>query len=573
MPFLPAQRILIIAGTVCLLSLCAGGAHAQQQEPTPIKVDFSDLFEYVIEKGQSVQKLIGSVELRQDSVFMFCDTALIYNELDVLALGRVIIQQGDSVSVFSDSLFYRGAERIADLTGEVILINGAQKLFTTNLEYDLNTRIATYEQGGLFTNDTSQLSSKRGLYDVAANMIYFKDSVIIVDPNFELRTDTLAYNTETQTALFQAPTLITHDSSRIYCEGGYYDIGNRIALFSGNPQYSKGETKAVADEMRYEGKEKKMTLLGNALFEEPGRRAQAEQITYLEETEEILLSGRARYESENQIIMAEHFDYVKADGLGLAQGDVIWQDTSAGISIYCERANYRKEGDYLKAFGGRNDRPLLIYRVDEDSLYMTADTLIAERIDGENADTIRQFSAFNQVRIFKSNLQALCDSLSYSSADSLIRLYDQPILWSDTSQFSADTIHIQLSEEGVQRIDLLEQSLIVSTPDLTYFNQIKGKYIQAFLEDDEIRRMVVEGNAETIYYAQEEDGTYLGANQTSCSEMLFLFAEKKLQQIKFYREPSGRFIPMEQAVNEELRLPGFRWDFERRPQSVDDLFE
>ncbi|MBK7335254.1 MAG: hypothetical protein IPJ00_03440 [Saprospirales bacterium] len=561
------------AAMVVAFSVWAPSLLSAQADTIPIHVDFSDLFEFYQEKGRTVQKLLGSVELHQDSVYMFCDSAFIFNELDVTAMSNVLIQQGDSISVFADSLSYQGAERLADLFGNVILMNGNQKLFTTKLHYDLNTRIATYDTGALLTNDTTQLISKRGYYYVGQHEIFFKDSVQIIDPNFELRTDTLSYNTNTQIARFLAPTLIVQDSSRIYCESGYYDVRNQTALFSQNPQYLKGETLATADSIRYDGMKKEVSLEGNAFFESEKRKATADKIRYLEDTEEIFLIGQARYESESQVIVADRFDFEQGTGLGIAQGNVVWQDTTQGLSIYCEQARYKEKGDYILAFGGRNNRPLMISKIDNDSLFLTADTLVAQRGDTLASDSSRMLRAYHRVRIFKSDLQALCDSLSYSSGDSLFRLYREPLIWSDTTQFSADTIHIRMQEKGVERIDLYSQSLIINSPDLKYFNQIKGKYIKAFFKEEGIHRMRVEGNAESLYYALDDSNAYIGVNQTACSEMLFVFAEKKLKEIKFYQEPSGRLIPMKEADHEKLKLEGFRWEYDRRPKSLEDLFQ
>ena len=273
------------------------------------------------------------------------------------------------------------------------------------------------------------------------------------------------------------------------------------------------------------------------------------------------------------MIVADRFDFEQGTGLGIAQGNVIWQDTTQGLSIYCEQARYKEKGDYLKAFGGRNNRPLMISKIDNDSLFLTADTLVAQRGDTLASDSSRMLRAYHRVRIFKSDLQALCDSLSYSSGDSLFRLYREPLIWSDTTQFSADTIHIRMQEKGVERIDLYSQSLIINSPDLKYFNQIKGKYIKAFFNEEGIHRMRVEGNAESLYYALDDSNAYIGVNQTACSEMLFVFAEKKLKEIKFYQEPSGRLIPMKEADHEKLKLEGFRWEYDRRPKSLEDLFQ
>src|SRR5690606_8800950 len=141
------------------------------------------------------QKLLGNVELRQDSVYMYCDSAIIKNETFVTAGGHVLIQHGDSISVFADSSTYDGLLKIIDLYGDVVLLSGNQKLFTDSLHYDLNTKIATYNGGATLTNDTTQLRSKRGYYYVNEKVIYFRDDVVVVSPDFSLKADTLKFNT------------------------------------------------------------------------------------------------------------------------------------------------------------------------------------------------------------------------------------------------------------------------------------------------------------------------------------------------------------------------------------------
>jgi lipopolysaccharide assembly outer membrane protein LptD (OstA) len=148
----------------------------------PVLVDFAEVFEYIQQGDSTFQRLLGSVELRQDSIYMYCDTAIISNEQNVVAWGNVTIQQGDSISVFADSLLYQGDLQLADLYGGVVLQSGSQKLFTDTLKYDLNQKLATYESGALLTNDTTQLTSRRGYFYVGRNEVFFKDSVRIIDP-------------------------------------------------------------------------------------------------------------------------------------------------------------------------------------------------------------------------------------------------------------------------------------------------------------------------------------------------------------------------------------------------------
>ncbi|MEL6866398.1 MAG: OstA-like protein [Bacteroidota bacterium] len=564
-------------------------------EKDRVVVDHADVGEYIQEEGRTLQRLLKEarqVELRQEDVFMYCDTAIIEDN-NVTAYGQVIIQQGDSLSIFADSLSYQGDSRIADLFGQVILVNDQEKLFTNRLNYDLNSKVATYRSGATLTNDTTQLTSQIGYYYVDENEAYFKDSVVVIDPEFILRSDTLQFNTQTRLTTFLGPTLITQDSANIYCESGYYDIRDRSAEFRDNPQYVKGEQKAWAEVIRYDGKLKEVQLIDEASFIEGDKKAFADTIRYeentkvtwlegnahFEDTEQVIDSERIRYNSEEeafstsgrsrisdppQILVADEIDYL--GDIGQAKGNVIWRDTTEQTTIVCEQADYNKETDYLLASG---DRPLLISLIDEDSLFLRADSLISFREAPE--DSTRTLVAYQDVRMYKSNLQAVCDSLTYSTKDSLFEFFDDPIIWSDTTQFSADTVRMQLVDQQIDQILLYNKALIVNSTDEILFNQIKGRTITAFFETNELRRMMVEGNAESIYYAQDEAKAYIGLNKTVCSRMLLYFGNNKVEDIHFYATPKGNFIPIGRVNFETEKLDGFRWETKRRPFSLQDL--
>ncbi|NBC08721.1 MAG: transcriptional initiation protein Tat, partial [Bacteroidetes bacterium] len=130
----------LLLGALLLLAL-PGWAQQPARPDTSrqqdVEVDHADVLEYIQRGDTVIQKLNGNVELRQDSVYMYCDTATIKNRTRVFANGQVIIQQGDSLNVFSDSAVYNGDTRIAELYGEVILEKGDQRLFTDRLTYNL----------------------------------------------------------------------------------------------------------------------------------------------------------------------------------------------------------------------------------------------------------------------------------------------------------------------------------------------------------------------------------------------------------------------------------------------------
>ena len=198
-------------------------------------------------------------------------------------------------------------------------------------------------------------------------------------------------------------------------------------------------------------------------------------------------------------------------------------------------------------------------------------TLISVKADTSDLDSSRILMAFRDVRIFKSDMQAICDSLSYNTKDSIFQFFDDPIVWSDTSQFSADTMHMVMNDGEIDTIFLIDNGFIINSPDEKFFNQIKGKDITAYFRENELREMKVEGNAESVYYALDDDKAYVGVNKTVCSEMLLFFGNNEIEKIKFFAQPKANLQPMKQANHDELKLPGFRWLSEERPSSVADL--
>jgi len=569
--------------------------------PTPVDtlpvkkkviVDRSDLGEGIITDGQEVRYLKGNVELRQGEVYMYCDSATLIDN-NVIAQGNVIIQQGDSLSIFSDSLYYQGDTRIADLFGDVRLDNQGQKLFTDHLNYNLETKVAEYYTRSLLTNDTTFLESNRGTYFVNLDEAKFRDSVVVIDTSFVLRTDSVDFSTETGILTFIAPTLITQKEAQIYCERGFYDTSVGYAEFLQNAQYVKGDQQATADIIIYDGDASEVILKGNARFFENDKKATADVIRYEEKTDLTFLEGNAtfrdteknitgdriRYDSEkesfdtegrsvivdgSQILNADTVNYI--GDLGIATGNVIWMDTVDQITIESERIDYNKATDYVKASGGR---PLLISVVDEDTMFMRSDTLVSFLAD--EGDSTRTILGYQQVRIFKSNLQVVCDSLAYQTADSLFSFYKNPIIWSDTSQFYADTIHMQMANDEIDRIFLRKNAFIINSPDQIYFNQIKGTNMTAFFENDELDKMRVLDNSESVYYILDEDDAYTGVNTCICRDMLINFVDTEIDDILFYGEPTSVLYPMRKADHGALKLSGFRWDGNLRPKSRFDL--
>lgn len=596
----------------CVLFFLPFGGWAQQPATAPadttnkLRVESSLLGESFLKDGRELRVLSGQVRLRQGNTVIYCDRATIDQD-DATLGGNVAIQQGDTVRAFADSALYFGRTRQSDLFGKVVLENGPQKLFTKRLHYDVANKIATYNAGATMTDGHSQLVSRRGYYFVNDKQFFMKGGVVITDPEFTLRTDTLWYDTEASTAHFVAPTLISRVDGRIYTEGGFYDITNKYAEFDKNPQYERKDQRGRAEKMRYNGVSKAYILEGSAYVQDSTRKVEADQIWYNTDVEQVLLTGNARYRDSSKTvtgeriffdsrnksyqlrgrsevvdgtnrITADSLDFQDQLGTGKAVGRVIWRDTAAKVTILAHRLDYNKQTGYFYAHGGfgpmgNRGRPLLKTPVDRDTLYMAADTISAFKPD--TASDRRLLLAHQDVRIYKKDMQVVADSLAFDSADSTFRFFPLrrfPIMWSDTTQFSGDTLYLTLRNNKPYRVRLRQNALVVSAAQDDFYNQIKGKYNTIhFNEEGKAKLMRVEGNAELVYYALDDKKEYLGVDQSQCSEIKVQFDKGKLSEVRFYGSPQSTFFPMKGLPAEGKRIKGFFWERTRRPRSVADL--
>jgi lipopolysaccharide export system protein LptA len=567
-----------------------------------VKVLFAKDFLITQEGDNSIQKLVGQVELKQKEVRMYCDSAIIKNDSFVWAYGNVVFWEGDSIKVFADALEFDSDSSQAKLIGNIQLNKNKSKLFTDTLFYDMNKKLAVYKDGGIFYSGDTQLSSKRGSYHTETYMASFKDSVIVIDSEFALRSDTLTFDTEKEILFFNAPTRLKTDSADIYTERGFYETITGKADFIQNAQYQKENETARADTIRLFENQKKYVLLGNAILKDSLHTATGSMILFSETSDQLDIYGSALYVDDEkkqsikadsinynkkegtyttrgrsfisdppQFLQANQVDYQEATGFGLAFGNIIWRDTLEKITLFSDTLQYQKKKEYFKAYNKVGNRPLMVVLQDNDSLFLSAKTLFSVRPDTTGMDSTRIFVADEAVRVYKSDLQAVCDSLSYQPADSLISMFKSPVAWTDTSQFSSDTLILINGKEGIKEINMSGNSIIINELDSIFYNQIQGKVINAFFKEKNLHLMNTKGNAEVVYYIKDEEDAYVGVDKTSCGLMNIYFGSNEVEKIVFYVKPKTQVLPILQADHIKIRLSGFRWNEAAKPKFPADV--
>ena len=153
------RAITILAVLLTTVSaLYAQSPAPATQDTQKLKIETALLIENFRKGDREMQKLSGNVRLRQEDILIHCDSAIMDGDHAILK-GGVVIEQGDTVKIFSDSTHYRADTKQADLLGNVVLENGVQQLFTSKMHYDAARKIADYQNGATMSNGQSRLKN------------------------------------------------------------------------------------------------------------------------------------------------------------------------------------------------------------------------------------------------------------------------------------------------------------------------------------------------------------------------------------------------------------------------------
>lgn len=209
------------------------------------------------------------------------------------------------------------------------------------------------------------------------------------------------------------------------------------------------------------------------------------------------------------------------------------------------------------------------------TLAHAADTSLARDTNSMSDTTeMRYIIAYHHVRLFSDSLQAVADSLYYSDVDSAFHFYTDPVLWTGETQLTADTIVLFSKNQQADRLLLQQHAMIINQPAKGVYNQIKGSIITGyFKKDNELDWMDVNGNAEYMYYAQDDNGAFVGGNHSTSAGIHIYFKDSKLFKVVPYKNVDGTFTNPAKISLEDRELKGFKWEADRRPQSKAELME
>ena len=210
-----------------------------------------------------------------------------------------------------------------------------------------------------------------------------------------------------------------------------------------------------------------------------------------------------------------------------------------------------------------------------DSLsLLTADSLDVEQPETPRDSIYRLLKGYRDVRIYRSDFQSVCDSMTSISTDSTIHLYINPVLWNQSNQVTSDVMDIYTERQQLARAEFVGSPMMVAQLDTTHYNQVAGKEMTSYFRNNEIYRNDVNGNAQTIYYMQDgEPPQITDVGFIESGDCSFYIEGKQVVTIVYRQDPVWNLYPIDKLpADQELFLKGFRWEGARRP-SQRDVFD
>ena len=491
---------------------------------TMIYLDHSNTLNFDEERIADAQILVGNVIFRHEEALMYCDSAYFYEKTNSLdAFGHVRFVQGDTLEGFGDVLYYDGNTKLARMRRHVKLIHGRADenptvLTTDSLNYDRANGVAYYYTGGTIRDSLNTLTSVKGQYRPNTKKAVFSRNVRLVNDKFTLTSDTMLYNTETKVTDLVSPTTIVYEEeTNIYTSRGTYNT-------------------------------------------------QTEQSTLLDRSRIIHTDGKT--------MTGDSIYYDKHIGYGQVTGHMEFRDSTQQITLY---GNYGEMWE-TDGHGFATDSAMMVDWSDrEHYTFIHADTLFTENLNYTDSDkvdsTFRRVRAYYGVRVYRDDMQMVCDSLVYMGCDSTIHLYTDPICWSENQQMSADSMVVYIVNGAVDHAKGYVNALCVMEDTVSaLYNQMSGKELTAIMDNGEMKRVDVSGNALTIYYPKESDGDLVGLNTTESSFINVFLEQQKIHHMLFTKETTGILYPMDQIPSGADRLPQFFWASELRPLNPNDIF-
>ena len=503
---------LVALGVIFAMAPAKKRTARKKVEDKRVYLVHSDRLHYDQYRNGDAQVLNGRVHFRHQGADLYCDSAHFYQQSNSFeAFGHVRMVQGDTLSLTSDYAYYDGNDQLAQARYNVVLRHRKSTLYTDSLDYDRMYNFGNFFEGGKLVDGNSVLTSDWGEYHTDTKQAMFYYDVRLKDNKLYLTTDSLFYDTQTSRAHIVGPSNITSGSSHIYSEDGFYNT----------------------------------------------------------KTEQSELFGRSVISDQGRTLIGDSVYHNASDGTNYAYWNVVYNDTvnkNMMTGDYCE---YNDSTGYAMA----TKKAVTIDYSQQDSLFMHADTFKIFTFNIRTDSVYRKIHAYNKVRAYRTDVQAVCDSLVYNTKDSCMTMYKDPIIWNNAQQLFGEVVKVYMRDSTIDHAHVIGQAFSAEQlHDTIHYNQISSKEMKAFFKKGEVREFQAIDNVLVDYfYTDEEDSVVTLMNYLETSWLRMFLKDRKMEKI-WTNKASGVYYPLNQIPADRNPLPGFAWFDYVRPVNKDDIF-
>lgn len=487
-----------------------------------------------------------------------CLSAQVKKQAPVKEIPRMIFVRN------AESLSYDREKNNAKLLrGNVICEHEGALLYCDSaLIYEEENRMVASGHILITKGDSIRVTGDKLIYDGKTKLATLENNVKCVEKDMTLTTNILIFDVGRSVASYFNGGTIVNKQNTLVSKNGHYYSSTKEAAFHYDVVLTNPDYKMNSDTLRYRIPNKTSYFLGPSIITSKSDYIYCENGWYDTDKEKAQFSKNAVLVTAQQKLRGDSLVYDRITKTGKAFRNVTLVDTSHKSIIYGDFIQYKE----LKSEAFVTKKAIYARMVENDTLFIAADTLYHTDIDSVN----KFLNAYHHVRIFKKDLQAICDSATMMTKDSLMHLYYTPVLWSGKMQATSKIISVDIGKNSIKGFKLDGKAFLIQQVDsLTNadkFNQMTGRTIIGLIEKDTIRKVTVTGNAEMLYFPKNKN-SIIGLNKTNCSEIFMWFKNSEMDRVTLVPLTTGNVDPLKDVDMENAKLKGFNWLPDKRPVS------
>ena len=436
---------------------------------------------------------------------------------------------------------------------------------TKAVHYKSENYIKAYGNVILNQGDTIIQTSKYTEYNGNTKKALSWGNVRIRDPNMTLTTDTLYFDRGGQHLYYTDGATIRDSINILTSNSGNYFLNNKKFQAISNVVLINPEYVLESNHLDYYTDNRKAFLYGPSTITSEENFIYCEKGFYDTKQNISHFTRNARIEYNDREIKADSLYYDRNIGFASATNNIIISDTINHVILKGNYAEYFEKLD--SAFVVK--RALAITNTNKDSLFIHGDTILTT---GKQEDRILR--VYHRVKFFKSDMSGKCDSIHSNERTGLMQMLKNPVLWSNESQITGDTIQL-LTDIVTDKLDSLKvlKNTFIINKDSIGFNQIKGRNLKGKFIDNDLKYVNIIGNSEVIHFVRNENDALIGIEKSSCSEIQFTLEDGKIVFAKFITQPEGETYPPSKLPENVRKLRGFKWRENERPLNKNDIYQ